>query len=83
MAGPILQLRHSPGVTRRRTTQDASETGCASDSTVCVESRFLPLPRELHAVCQRGADRNRSVNSSAELRGELVCRAKPRPLSAL
>lgn len=61
VAGLILRLRHSPGVTRRRATQDASETGCASDSTVCVESRFLPLRRELHAMCQRGADRNRVI----------------------
>jgi hypothetical protein len=58
VAGLILRLRHSPEVTRRRTTQDASETGCTSDSRVCVESRFLPLQGGLHAMCQRGAGEN-------------------------
>lgn len=59
MAGLILRVRHSPGVARIGTTQDANETGCASYSRVCVESRYLPLTRAMHAVCQRGAGKLR------------------------
>jgi hypothetical protein len=68
VAGLIQRLRHSPGVTRRESTQDANETGCASDSRVCDVSRFHPLHRELHAVCQRGAGGNR-LGSENWLRG--------------
>jgi len=71
VAGLILRLRHSPGVTRRRTAQDANETGCTSDSRVCVESRFLPLQRGLHAMCQRGAGENGFIAAAAAQLGSV------------
>ena len=55
MTGPILQVRHSPGMKQREAARDARETGCESKSNVRELSCSLPLQRELHALCQSGA----------------------------
>ena len=55
MAGLILRVRHSPGMTRREATRDASETGCEAVCCVRDLSCSLPLQRQLHALCQHGA----------------------------
>ena len=55
MAALILRVRHSPGMTRREATRDASETECKAECSVRELSCSLPLQRQVHAVCQRGA----------------------------
>ena len=55
MAGLILRVRHSPGMKRREAARGASETRCEADSSVRELSCSLPLQRQVHAVCQRGA----------------------------
>ncbi len=69
--GPILQLRHSPGMTRRKATRATTETGCESESSVREVSCFVPLHRLLHAVCQHGAWRKISSPRSLPLTFEM------------
>jgi CDGSH-type Zn-finger protein len=55
VAGLNLPVRHSPGMTRREATRDASETGFEIECSVRELSCSLPLQGQLHALCQCGA----------------------------
>jgi len=70
VAGLNLPVRHSPGMTRREATRDASETGRESECSARELSCSFPLQRQLHALCQRGASGGMSSLRGLSLRFE-------------